>query len=230
MTDSRKTMTEAVKNAFKSFLFDGILLVVLGVVLLLFPTASLTFLCVVVGAVLVTMGLVKLIFFAAAAGGSRLVRDLVIGIVQMALGLALIIESGFFINLFQVVVGAILVCGALLMIVHGFREREYSVPMFVVSLVFGILILALGIVIIANPAAFANFMVQLQGVALVIEGLALIVVMWKLERDADAVQAELDDREILVVPERVESLLDDDVIEAEVVGSPRGGRTEFYGR
>ena len=195
-----------IKNALKSYLFDGVALVILGVILLLLPQVSLKVLCIAIGVGLIVMGLIKLIFFAANANGERRIVDIPIGIVQLVLGFALIIESAFFISLFQIVVGVILIYGSLLMLIHAFNLRYVRGVMFVLSIIFGLLTLAAGVIIVLNPVEFADFMMQLMGVALIVEGLALIVVMHTMKRGVDKVQAEMNDREIVVSPQRVESV------------------------
>ena len=206
--------TSRITNALKSYLFDGILLVALGLVLLLLPKVSLTILCVIIGVALIIMGLIKLIFFAANVNGVRRIADIPVGIIQLVLGFWLIIDSSLFINLFQIVTGVILIYGSLLMFVHAFALREIRGAFYWLSLVFGILCAVLGIVIVVNPAGFAAFMMQLQGVALIIEGLALIVVMHTVKREMkNATSASLVYRQI---PD-AQSWEDDEPIPAEVV-------------
>ena len=94
--------TSRITNALKSYLFDGILLVALGLVLLLLPKVSLTILCVIIGVALIIMGLIKLIFFAANVNGVRRIADIPVGIIQLVLGFWLIFDSSLFINLFQI--------------------------------------------------------------------------------------------------------------------------------
>ena len=237
--------TALMKDALKSYLFDGILLILLGLVLLIFPDTSLSTFCMVAGVVLAIMGLVKIIFFAANLGGVRRGVDIPIGLAQIALGVALIVKPGFFISLFQIVVGVILVYGSLLMVTRAFRLREVRGPLFTLSIVFGVLTLVLGVVILVNPAQTAAFIVQLMGAALVVEGLSLVIVMHSAKKNVKAVEDALEDlenREIVVVPERVESLGRNG---GEGVGAgagagvgagaesgshDRGGRTEYYGR
>ena len=235
-SDSAKP-TSRIMKALKSYLFDGILLVLLGLVLLLLPKVSLTVLCVIVGVALIVMGLIKLIFFAANVNGARRWFDIPIGLIQLAVGFWMIIDSDLFINLFQIVTGIILIYGSLLLFMNALALREFRGVFYWLSIVFGAICAVLGIIILVNPAAFATFMMQLQGVALVVEGLALVAVMHTVKREIKNAESEaLAWRSKLQEP-------DDEPIPAEVVAEsdeyfPREaekpayddrGRTAYYG-
>lgn len=52
---------------------------------------------------------------------------------QLALGIALMVKSGFFITVFQYVTAVILAYGAILMFVQAFQLRKIKGAMFVLS-------------------------------------------------------------------------------------------------
>ena len=172
-------MREKKNNLLRSTLFDGLLLIVLGVVMLIWPLESLGFLCVVIGAVLVLMGLIRLILFGRKEKDERRVRDIPIGLLQIAGGIALIIRPDFFITVFQYVTGVLILYGAVLMFAQAVRLRREKGALFAASLAFACVTTLLAVIILVNPAAFASFMTQLHGVALIAEGLAMIIVLRK---------------------------------------------------
>ncbi len=76
------------------------------------------------------------------------------------------------------IVDAILLAyGAVVMIVRAIRIRNGNKNAFILSLVLGLVTLVLAVVIFLHPALIANILMQLTGIALIIEGLALLIVM-----------------------------------------------------
>lgn len=63
------------------------------------------------------------------------------------------------------------------MIIRAIRIRNGSKNAFILSLVLGLVTLVLAVVIFLHPALIANILMQLTGIALIIEGLALLIVM-----------------------------------------------------
>lgn len=63
------------------------------------------------------------------------------------------------------------------MIIRAIRIRNGSKNAFILSLVLGLVTLVLAVVIFLHPALIANILMQLTGTALIIEGLALLIVM-----------------------------------------------------
>ena len=159
-------MANLFKKLFKSYIFDALLLIALGVVILVWPEQSLKALCICIGTILVLMGIAKILAYIADKTAQKSPLNVLFGLFQIALGAAFIIKSSYFINAFQIITGVILLYGSILMLLQAIRMRKTGGPLFVLSAVFGILTLALAVVIILNPAAFASFLTQLHGVCL----------------------------------------------------------------
>lgn len=172
---------DTLKKILKSYIFDGIVLVLSGIALIIWPGTALGIIVRVIGAVFALLGIIKIIVFFVNKNKDRKATDLFIGLVQLALGAALIIKPDFFISFFYVVMGIILVYGSVLMFIRAVRLRKQKGPMFVLALIFGFLMLALAVVIFINPAVFANFITVLYGISLVCEGLAMLIVLNKLK-------------------------------------------------
>ena len=167
------------KKLLKSYLFDGLLLIALGIVMLVWPNTALKTVCIVAGAIVAVMGVIKIVAFFTNKSGERSAMDIVRGVVLLAVGIALMVASGFFIGVFQYVVGVILAYGAILMFVQAFMLRKEKGALMILSLVFAIITTVLAVVIFMNPTGFAAFMMQLEGISLIVEGLAMIIVLRK---------------------------------------------------
>ena len=173
-------MKSKVTSIFKSYLFDGLLLVALGVIMLIWPGEALQILCIGGGVLLIVVGLIKGIYFFVNKENGKVIY-LIIAIAEIALGIALIIEWEFFIKAFQFITGIILIYGSGLMFVRAIALRHEKGPMFVLSIIFGVLILVFAALILLNPLVFAEFVTQLHAVALILEGLSMIIIMSRVQ-------------------------------------------------
>ena len=106
---------------------------------------------------------------------------IIVGVLQLAFGIALIAASEFFINLFFVITGIMLVYGAFLMFFRAVQLRREKGIMFALSIIFGIIYTILAVIIFMNPEGFAQFVTRIQGIALIFEGLGIIIVLRNLK-------------------------------------------------
>lgn len=170
-------MGEKIKNLFKSYFFDGLLLVVLGLVMLLFPSVTDTLLCIIIGAVIGVIGLIKCITFFTSKNAIQAPTDLLVGLVELAVGVAMIIKSQFFINLFAVVAGVILSFGAILMLTQAYIIRKEGGAMPIIALIFGVITAIFAILIFINPFKAVEVTTRIRGISLIAEGLGIMIVL-----------------------------------------------------
>lgn len=162
----------------RSYFIDGLLLIALGLFMLIYPGDSLKIVCTVIGAVIAVMGVIKVITFFT-NGADKPWIDLGVAIVQVAVGVLLITRSNTFISAFNIIVGIVLLYGAITMLVGAIRIAKATGITFVLSIVFAVITGILAVIILANPAGFASFIEQLRGIALIIEGVEMLLVLRK---------------------------------------------------
>ena len=164
-------MDKKISSVFKSYVVDGLLLIALGIAMLVWPQESLKILCYVIGAVFAVMGIIKIIaFFAKKSKNSS---GMFVGLLQIAIGCALIFASDFFIAFFTYITAFILLYGAIMMFINAYNLRKVFGMMFMFSLIFAVVTLIFAIIILTNPP----FFIILGGIALIIEGIAMVVVL-----------------------------------------------------
>lgn len=173
------------KSIFRSFVFDGILLIALGLALAIWPDVALEIICVIIGAVIGVMGLIRCIIYFIVKDENSKASDLLLGILQICIGLAFIVARLFFIKSFFIIFGVMLIYGSLMLLIRAFLLRAVGGITFTTAIAFGLITLALGIIIFIQPAAFASFITVLEGISLVIEGLGMIVVLRKAKEEID---------------------------------------------
>ena len=167
-----------VSNALKNYIVDAILLIALGLVMLIWPQYSLQIIFKWVGIGLIVTGLIKgLIYFTKKEKKDRSLPDLPVGILQIAVGIFTAVKAEFLASHFPIVAAILLAYGAIVMIVRAVRIKDGDQRKFILSLVLGIVTLVLAAVVFAHPAMLANLMMQTAGIAMIVEGISLLIVM-----------------------------------------------------
>ena len=156
------------QNIIKNKLLSSIVFLVLGVLLLIAPAASLALFVRIIGAVLVLGALVRFIAYFVTKKEDRVPLSLVLGIASAAIGVFFLIAPGVVTNVLAYVFGAILILNSLLDLVIAVRLPAHKIV--------AVLLALLGVVlVIVNPDAFSTFMTQLIGATLIYESVVGIV-------------------------------------------------------
>lgn len=170
-----------IRKLLRSYIFDGIVLVVVGILILIFPQQFQDIVFIGLGSLFILIGLIRAIRFFVKKNEEQFARELAGAALVICAGVVVILHRTYLINLLQVFMGVLIAYGALLMLAHAFVIRKTGGPFFVLSIVAGILTAGLAAVIFINPAAFASFQTQLYGIALIVEGLAMIIVLRRIK-------------------------------------------------
>lgn len=176
---------EKKRSLLTSFVFNGLLLIALGIFMLVRPETAQKTICIIVGAVLGLMGLAKGFFFFKKQENERSTAELLLAVLLFAAGIALLVASSFFAKYFYIVIGVILVFGALMMFIRAIQVRKEESSRFVTALAFAALTLIFAVIVCINPAAFANFITRLHGASLLVEGLGMIIVLRSMQKKAE---------------------------------------------
>jgi len=165
---------EKLDNLVKNNKVTGIVLIIFGLIMLLWPNAAMKILCIVIGIILIALGGIRLLtYYNNKKTGLENRNELTLGLIMAVLGIILIVISRFFISVFFVLAGLAMLFICIRMFRQAYELRYEKGSSFAVSLIIGILVLALGIVMIINPVGTAAFLVQLGGIALIIAGLGI---------------------------------------------------------
>ena len=137
------------------------------------------------GGVCAAVGLIHCIVFFTRKTGERNPVDLIVGIIQLALGIVMLVKPDFFVSFFYFAIGVLTAYGCILMAIQFFRLRKLDRFRYWSALIFGLLLLGLAIVVFLNPASFGGFLFRLHGIAMIVEGLSLIFVMSRKDKKAE---------------------------------------------
>lgn len=171
-------MKKFISNSLKNYIVDAILLIVLGLVLIFWPHVALVTIFTWIGIGLIVLGVIKgIAFFMKKNKKDRRAIDLIVGIIQIIVGILFIAKSDFLIAFFPIAGAILLAYGAIIMIIHAIKMKDGNQNSFLLSLVLGIVTLVLAAIIFVNPVLLANVMVQATGVSMIVEGVSLLLVL-----------------------------------------------------
>lgn len=161
-----------VKEFRRSYIFVSALYVVLGVVLLIWPTTSVRMICYGLGLAMVVLGLTYgIIYFTKENLNSFLQMDLVIGIICLAFGVFILLNPTFLASVLPFAMGIILLLGAVVKLQSAFNMKRLNFRRWYIVLIFALVIVALGIVLLCNPFAQEHYMILYIGICLILDGM-----------------------------------------------------------
>lgn len=171
-------------SAWPAFMAAGIGAVVVGILLLAWPKATLTVVAILVGAALVLAGLLRLIdgFTAHDASGGRRVAHVLIGLLAIVVGL-------YCIRHYHVTIAALAIIVGLFWIVHGIADIALGLfagpfPGRGLTVVAGILSLFAGLIVLFWPTISLTVLVAVIGIWLLVYGLLMAITAFSLRRGA----------------------------------------------
>ena len=159
------------QTIIKNKLLSSIVLLALGILLLIAPAAALETYVRVIGAVLLCGAAVRIVAHFMTKKEDRAPISLLIGIVAAAFGVFLLAAPATVIRVLHIVFGILLILNSLLDLVIGVRLPAGKTAAVILALI-GV---ALGVVIVVNPTAFANFMTRVIGISLIYDAAVGIV-------------------------------------------------------
>ena len=152
------------QNIIKNKLLSSIIFLVLGVLLLIAPAQS-------IGAVLLLGAIVRLVAYFVTKKEDRVPLSLILGVAAAVIGVFFAAAPSVVTGILAYVFGAILILVSLLDLVIAVRLPASKL----VAVLLALLELAVGVLIVVNPRAFANIMTRLIGGALIYEAVVGIV-------------------------------------------------------
>lgn len=167
-----------VKEFRKSYILVSALYVVLGAVLLAWPTSSLKMICYVLGFAMVVIGLTfGIIYFTKENLAGFLQMDLVIGIVSLAFGVFILLNPAFLSHVLPFAMGIILLLGAVVKIQSAINMKRLRFGKWYLTLLCAILLIGLGIALLFNPFTQERYMILYIGACLILDGMTNLISM-----------------------------------------------------
>jgi len=183
------------RNAWPAFMAAGLGGIVVGVLLLAWPKASLTIVAILIGASLILAGMLRLIdgFTAHEASGGRRIAHVIIGLLAVIVGL-------YCIRHYHVTIAALAIIVGLFWVLHGLADITAGLfagpfPGSALTVVAGVLSLCAGIIVLFWPTISLTVLVAVVGIWLIVYGVLMAITAFSLRRtglehsDADRLAA-----------------------------------------
>lgn len=169
-------------GAWPAFLAAGLGSVALGVVLLVWPNATLAVVAILIGVSLLVAGLLRLVsgFTMREASGAARTGSVVIGLLAMIVGLYCIRHYHVTIAVLAIVVGLFWVMHGIAEIAAGLLGGRGTGPG--LAVLSGVLSLAAGLLVLFWPTISLTVLVVVMGIWLVVYGLLMAVAAFALRR------------------------------------------------
>jgi uncharacterized membrane protein HdeD (DUF308 family) len=175
--------------AWTAALIAAIGMVAVGVLLLAWPTATLTVVAILVGAALIVAGLLRLFDGATARGegGGMRAADIVIGLLAVVAGLYCLKHHALTVLVLALVVGVIWIINGISYLIVA--ATSGPVPGRGLKAIGGVVSLAAGLVILFWPGVSLILLLTILGAWLIFYGVMLAVLAFQLRRVARASSA-----------------------------------------
>ena len=165
-----------VKQFSKSYIFISALYVVLGVVLLAWPTLSVQIICYGLAVAMIVIGIsYGIMYFTKDSLEGFLLMDLVIGIVCLAFGIFILLNPTFLSSVLPFAMGIILLLGAIVKIQSAFNMKKLRLKKWYLILICALVIGVLGAVLLWNPFEEEKYMILYIGICLILDGLTNLI-------------------------------------------------------
>lgn len=213
-----------VKQFSKSYILVSALYVVLGVVLVAWPSTSVKMICYGLGLAMVVLGITHgIIYFTKENLEGFLQMDLVIGIICLAFGLFILLNPGFLGSVLPFAMGIILLLGAVVKLQSAFNMKRLLYKRWYVVLICAIVIGIMGIVLLCNVFQEEKQMILYVGICLILDGLtnliSLICIQVRVKKlhKIQQTNPDVDLKELLEQQKKAEMGKKTRTVEAEVV-------------
>ena len=176
-------MREFFRTMKLSFVVAGVLYILFGLVLLLWPGISAAVFCYAFGGILLTYGVVSVLgFFLRDSQLGSFAFELFLGIVAAALGLLFLLRPVLVVSILPVVLGLFIVVDGLVNLKRALELRRLYDGRWTIPLALSLISVLLGLVILFRPFLAAEALVMVIGAVLLYEGVADLWTIFRVSR------------------------------------------------
>ena len=171
-------MFDLLRRIRVNFVLTAILTLILGILLITSPGTAMRTVFLLVGWTLVISGAASLLTAIFSKGQPVGQGELVLGLVQVATGLVILMRPGFLLSLTGIVVGFVLLIHGIHDIQHA-RESKALGYDWKLSMGVGIAAVVMGIIVMVNPFSTVETLLRIAGVFLLVDGIADLLMVWR---------------------------------------------------
>ncbi len=171
-------MFDLLRRIRLNFVLTAVLTLILGMLLISSPGTAMRTVFLLVGWTLVISGAASLLTAVFSKGQPVGQGDLVLGLIQLATGLVVLMRPGFLMSLAGIVVGFVLLIHGIHDIQHA-RESKALGYEWKLSMSVGIAAVVMGVIVMVNPFSTVETLLRIAGVFLLVDGIADLLMVWR---------------------------------------------------
>ena len=170
-TSQKKNIFNKEKSAASTAIIASLAYLVLGLIMMLFPSSISNVLCYTLGIVLTVYGLFNIISFFLNKE-HNLYFELIVGVVATAFGIFTLFSPQLIVNIIFVTIGIIIIIDSLMDIKHSFQLKALGMKYWWVCSAVSVSVIILGLCTIFFPGFFGDFLIFLLGIIMIYEGIS----------------------------------------------------------
>lgn len=168
-------MESRIKSILSSHYFEGILLILFGLIMLVLPLLSIKIISIITGVILCFLGLTLSVAYVK-HNMEKHTLQLFAGLMCIALGIEFIFRSGNLARAMHVVLSITLIYSGILLFIQAYNLRNDRGPLFIVTLIFAVVAVIFAILMLLNDGESTAFL-RIKGLSMIIEGVASLFVI-----------------------------------------------------
>lgn len=150
---------------------SGTAFFILGVILMLYPEASLRWLSRAIGTVMLASGIIRLVgYFSKDLYYLAFQFDFALGILSILFGAILVFKPTLFISTVQIIMGVFALVNGLFALQTAMDSKKFGMRYWWILLAFSVVSSVTGLVLIISPLKTAAAVITLTGITLLIAG------------------------------------------------------------
>ena len=163
---------EFIKKAKWGYIILSVIYIILGVILLIYPSQTIDVICRIIGATAVICGAYMIMkFFFRGASSILSATGLVFGIFCLVCGIILIASPDFVKSILPFIIGIVIIIDSAFKLMTSFEIKNTTREGWLGVLVLSVIGLVFGFIIVFNAGATADFIVRIIGVSLIVEAI-----------------------------------------------------------
>ena len=176
-------MLRFMKKIGVSYLFSGLISIVIGVVFIIWPKLSQDVFCFIVGCAAVVFGLALFIYYLASSKKKDyLMNEMIIGLLTVVVGFLFIFKAETLYNLLGMLLGVFVVFHGLINIQESFVIKRCGNKKWYIFFLLSLLFVAAGLVILFVPGLDETVFAYILGLSLAFAGIFETVIFFILRK------------------------------------------------
>ncbi len=168
-------MESRIKSILSSHYFEGILLIVFGLVMLLFPTHSIKIVSIITGVILCVLGVTLAVSYVV-HNTEKHTLQLFAGLMCIALGIEFVFRTDNLAGAMHAVLSITLIYSGALLFIQAYNLRKDRGPLFRITFAFAVIAVIFAVLMLINDEESTAFL-RIKGASMIIEGVASLFVI-----------------------------------------------------